>query len=135
MPITLLRPRNNDKVKKINDNLKHIMTRQHLKHPDASPRELLYHAIVIHNRTPRPSGYSPCFLLYGIQLPEKPLLLQLYTKELTEQKDYEAEKDLAKQHEAPIARGHAIGLKALRNQIRAYLQEPKALLKVYAPGD
>jgi hypothetical protein len=42
---------------------------------------------------------------------------------------------MAKYHEAQPAKERASGLKAFRDKIRSYLQEKKALMKVYAPGD
>jgi hypothetical protein len=109
--------RGNGKIEKINSDLNHTMTRERLEHPDASPRELLHHAILVHNRTPRPSGYSLYSLFYGTQPPDKQLFQQAYTRELTEEEEYATKREFVKQHEATVARGYATGLKASRDQI------------------
>jgi hypothetical protein len=88
----------------------------------------------MHNRTLRPSGYSPYFPMYGTILPDR-LIPQAYTREYTEREEIVFQKEMAKYHEAQPARERASGLKASRDKIRSYLQEKKALMKVYAPGD
>jgi hypothetical protein len=74
-------------------------------------------------------------LLYGTQPFNQHLQFEAYVRELTDKKNDKFQRKLAKYHKAPIARNNATGVKASRNQIRAYLQEGKALLYVYAPGD
>jgi hypothetical protein len=91
--------------------------------------------VKIHNRTPRPNSYSPYFLLYGTQPSNQHLQFETYVREPINKKNDKFQRKLAKHHEAPIARNNATGVKASRDQIRAYLQKGKALLRVYAPGD
>jgi hypothetical protein len=135
LPTSSMRPRDNGKIKKINGDLKKIVVRKNRDHPATSLPELLQRAVKIHNRIPRPNGYSPYFLLYGTQPPDQHLQFEAYVREPTDEEDDKFQRKLAKHHEAPIARNNATGVKALRDQIRAYLQEGKALLRVYAPGD
>jgi hypothetical protein len=133
-PTTPSRPRGNKKVEQINGHLKAIITKVHLIHPEIPFPDLLQNAINLHNRTTRPNGYFPYFLLYGIIPPER-TNPEAYTRKSTWEKKETHERELAQYHEAKMARTQANGLKALRNQIKAYLQKKKALLRVYAPGD
>jgi hypothetical protein len=110
------------------------MTKTHIAHPTIPLQDLLQVAVNMHNRTPRPSGYSPYFLMYGTILPDR-LIPQAYTREYTEREEIVFQKEMAKYHEAQPARERASGLKASRDKIRSYLQEKKALMRVYAPGD
>jgi hypothetical protein len=103
LPIILHRLRNNGKIEQINDILKEIMLRAHLTHPDIPFADLLQNAINIHNRTPKSSGYSPYFLLYGTTPPDR-TSHEAYTKENTPKEQDEFEKELAKHHEAPAAK-------------------------------
>ncbi|CAJ2500804.1 Uu.00g036570.m01.CDS01 [Anthostomella pinea] len=103
----------------------------------AKPSVLLQRAINTLNRTTRPSGYSSHFLMFGTQ-PASHLAAHevvQYTRDPTEEEEQQAERFLAQNHEAPLARGNANRLKASRAQIRAYLQEKKGLIRVFAPGD
>jgi len=59
----------------------------------------------------------------------------LYVRDPTDREEAEFERELVKQHEAPLARRQANSLQASRDRARAYLQEKKALLRTYAPGD
>jgi hypothetical protein len=134
LSITSARPRGNNKVEQLNGVLKSIMTRMHLTHPDIPLPDLLQSAVNIHNRTPKPSGYSPFFLLYGIT-PSDRTSPEAYTRENTKEKDMAHEREMARHHKASESRSRAKGLKASRNQVRAYLQKKKAFLRVYAPGN
>jgi hypothetical protein len=97
----------------------------HLTHSNIPLPDLLQFAVNIHNRTPKSSGYSLFFLLYGIT-PSDRTSPEAYTRESTEEKDMAYERDIARHHEAPESRSRAEGLKASRDQVRAYLQEKKA---------
>jgi predicted GTPase len=130
-----MQPRGNGKIKKVTDDLKKIIVRKNRNHPATSLPKLLQRAVKIHNRTPRSNGYFPYFLLYGTQPSDQHLQFETYVREPTNKKNDKFQRELAKHHEAPIARNNATGVKALRNQIRAYLQKGKALLRVYAPGN
>jgi hypothetical protein len=110
------------------------MTRAHLVYPETLFPDLLQTAVKLHNRTTRPSGYSPYFLMYGIIPPDR-ISPEAYAKESTWEKKETHKRKLAQHYEAPIARKRANGLKALRNQVRAYLQKKKALLRIYAFGN
>ncbi|KAI0995310.1 hypothetical protein K3495_g12872 [Podosphaera aphanis] len=63
------------------------------------------------------------------------LTYPVYTREPTEQEDLEWAKELARSHAAPTARSYVASIKATRDQTRAYLQDHKALMRTYAPGD
>jgi hypothetical protein len=110
------------------------MTRMHLAHPEIPLPDLLQTAINLHNRITRLNGYFPYFLLYGTTPPDR-TSPKAYTRESTWEKKETHEKKLAQHHKAPAARAQANSLKASRNQVRAYLQKKKALLKIYASGD
>jgi hypothetical protein len=134
LSITPARPRGNSKIKQLNGVLKSIIIRVHLTHPDSPLPDLLQSAVNIHNRTPKPNGYSPFFLLYGITPPDR-TSPEAYTRENTEEKDMAHEREMARYHEASKNRNRAEGLKASRDQVRAYLQKKKAFLRIYAPND
>ncbi|KAI0990717.1 hypothetical protein K3495_g17470, partial [Podosphaera aphanis] len=84
-----------------------------------------------------PSGYSPFFLLFGTAPPDQVRddALAAYARDSTEAEEIQFDEELVRQHEAPLARQRANGLKASRDQVRAYLQEKKALIRTFAPGD
>ena len=65
----------------------------------------------------------------------KELSYPVYTREPTEHEDHEWAKELAKSHAAPIERTYVASIIATRDQARVYLQETKALIRTYAPGD
>jgi hypothetical protein len=135
LPTSSMRPRGNGKVKKINGNLKKIAVRKNRNYSATSLPELLQRAMKIHNRTPTPNGYSSYYLLHGTQPPDQHLQFEAYVREPTNEENDQFRRKLANHHEAPIARNNATGVKASRDQIRAYLQKGKALLRVYAPDD
>ncbi|KAI0990935.1 hypothetical protein K3495_g17252, partial [Podosphaera aphanis] len=58
-----------------------------------------------------------------------------YTREATLQEEQDWASDLARSHAAPIARSYVSSMKAVRDKTRAYLQENKALMRTYVPGD
>lgn len=136
-PITPIRPRGNGKVEKANGDIKRIMLREHQANPTLNLPYLLQRAVTIYNRTPKPSGYSNYFLMFGTQPPQEQTQTELseYVREPTEGEEVNFEKQLAEQHEAPTARNYHNGLKASRDRIRAYLQEKKGLIRTYATGD
>jgi hypothetical protein len=110
------------------------MIRMHLTHSDIFLPDLLQSAVNIHNRTPKSNNYSPFFLLYGI-IPSDRTNPEAYTRKNTEKKDMAYEREIARHHKASENCSRAKGLKASRNQIRAYLQKKKTLLRIYAPND
>jgi hypothetical protein len=103
----------------------------HLAHSETLLPDLLQTAVKFHNKITRPSGYSPYFFIYGTIPPDR-MSPEAYAKESTWGKKETHKRKLAQHHEALIARERINGLKASRNQVRAYLQEKKALLRVYA---
>lgn len=134
-PVTPVRPRGNGKVEKANGDLKRVILREWLANPNRDIKASVRRATMLYNRIPKSSGYSPYFLLFGTLPPPKREPYVAYTREPTEQEEDDFARQLVKEHEAPLARNHATGLKASRDQIRAFLQEGKALLRVFAPGD
>ncbi|KAI0992385.1 hypothetical protein K3495_g15801 [Podosphaera aphanis] len=93
---------------------------------------------MIKNRTPGPSNYSAFFLMFGTQPANKhnaDTSFTSYTRDPSEEEDIAFAKELVRQHDAPIARNHAAGLRASRDAIRAYTQGKKAQLRIFAPGD
>jgi hypothetical protein len=93
-PTTPARPRGNGKVEQVNGHIKATMTRVHLAHPEIPLPDLLQTAVNLHNRTIRPSGYSPYFLLYGT-IPSDRTSPKAYTRKSTWEKEERHEKKLA----------------------------------------
>lgn len=140
LPVTPGRPRGNGKVEKANDLLKSVIKREFNANPTGDMAELVRRATMICNRTIRPSGYSAHFLLFGTSPPDQPDAasaspLVAYVRDPTDAEEVEYQKELVMQHEAPLARLCANGVTASRERARALLQEKKALLRTYAPGD
>lgn len=132
--VTPIRPRGkgNGNVEKANGDLKHVIVREHMENPNQSLHKLIFRAQRL--------GYSPFFLMFGTQPPEvldatRGPDAASYAREPTEIEDIEFAKSLAENHEAPAARARENSLRASQYKIRAYLQEKKALLRTYAPGD
>lgn len=139
-PVTPSRPRGNGKVERVNGALKHTIVREWLAHPQREMGVSVRRAVALYNRTPKPSGYSPFFLLFGTTPPTQrdassTASVAAYVRDPTDQEESAFDKELVQHHEAPIARLRANGLAASRDRTRAYLQEKKALLRTYAPGD
>ena len=63
------------------------------------------------------------------------MVWRAYEREATKEEEEEWAKELAVNHPAPIARHGVASAKHAREQARAYVQEKKALLRVYAKGD
>jgi len=140
LPVTPARPRANGKVEKVNGDLKHTIVREWNTNPTRAINVSVRRAVMLYNRTPKPSGYSPYFLLFGTTPPSQSdvtstLSFTSYIRDPTDQEEAEFERELVKQHEAPLARRQANSLQASRDRVRAYLQEKKALIRTYAPGD
>ncbi|KAI1004919.1 hypothetical protein K3495_g3299 [Podosphaera aphanis] len=138
--VTPIRPRGNGKVEKANGDIKHAIVRKHMENLEQCLQELVFRARRLHSRTVGTSGYSPFFLMFGTQPPELTNSAQFsdaasYVREPTEEEDIEFTISLAEGHEAPIARARESSLRASQDKVRAYLQEKKALLRIYAPGD
>lgn len=132
---TPARPRGNGKVEQANGVLKAILTRMLLDNPKLTLSNALAHAVTIYNRRESPTGYSPYFLLFGTQPPEQEQAYPNYTREATELEERQWTEELVKFHQAPIARSYVNSMKATRAMTRAYLQENKALMRTYVPGD
>jgi hypothetical protein len=124
LPTTPAKPRGNSKIKQMNGKLKDVIIRINFTYKNIPSPDLLQIAINIHNRTPRPNGYSPYFLFYGTTPPEH-TSPEEYTRESTSEKEETYEREKAQHHEAPAARAKANGIKASRDKIRAYLQKKK----------
>lgn len=132
---TPMRPQSNGKVEQANGVLKAILVRTLLDNPQISFNYALSHAVTTYNRRIAPSGYSPYFLLFGTQPPEEESAYPEYTREATIQEESDWARELIKSHPAPIARNYTSSMKAIRDKTRSYLQEKKALMRIYAPGD
>lgn len=138
--ITPSRPRGNGKVEKMNGLLKAIMTREFAANRQRSTVNLAARAIILLNRTPRTTGYSSFFLMYGTSPPQVRTAatasgFAAYKRDPTDKEEDAQKKDLAQTHEASSARQRANSFTASRDGVRALLQEKKALLRTYAPGD
>lgn len=129
------RPQGNGKVEQANGILKGILSRLILDNGDVPLKRSLVQAVTIYNRRISPSGFSPFFLLFGTQPSEIEMVYPAYSREATDAEEIEWANELAKLHAAPIARTYVNSLKATRAKTQAYLQESKALLRVYSPGD
>ncbi|POS82548.1 hypothetical protein EPUL_005935, partial [Erysiphe pulchra] len=129
------RPQGNGKVEQANGILKGILARLILDNRDVPLKRSLMQAVTIYNRRISPSGFSPFFLLFGTQPSEIEMVYPAYSREATDAEEIEWANELAKLHAAPIARTYVNSLKATRAKTQAYLQESKALLRVYSPGD
>ncbi|KAI0994299.1 hypothetical protein K3495_g13883 [Podosphaera aphanis] len=132
---TPARPRSNGKVEQANGVLKSILIRILLDNTTLELSQALAQAVMMFNRRVSSNGYSPYFLLFGTQPPEEELAYTNYEREATEQEEREWAEELARSHAAPIARSFVGSIKASRDHTRAYLQESKALMRSYAPGD
>jgi hypothetical protein len=71
LPIIPYRPRGNGMMEQINGEVKGTITKTHIAHPTILLQNLLQMAVNMHNRTPRPSGYSSYFLMYGTIFPDR----------------------------------------------------------------
>ncbi|KAI0992091.1 hypothetical protein K3495_g16095 [Podosphaera aphanis] len=120
---TPIRPRSNGRVEQANAILKAILTRILLDAPGQRLADVLFRAVSIFNRRTSPNGYSPFFLLFGIQPPEEEPSYTAYVRESTVQEEREWAKELVKSHAAPIARSYASSMKATRDKTRAYITE------------
>ncbi|KHJ32457.1 putative tkp3 protein [Erysiphe necator] len=132
---TPVRPRSNGKVEQANGVLKSILARTILENRLQPLHSLLAHAVAIYNRRISPSGYSPFFLLFGTKPPEEELIYPIYVREPTPQEEIKWATELAKSHAAPISRSYVNSMRASRAKVREYLQEKKALMRTYVPGD
>ncbi|KHJ35256.1 putative tkp3 protein [Erysiphe necator] len=132
---TPARPQGNGKVKQANGILKGIFSRTILENKHTPLQESLARAVSIFNRRMSPAGYSPYFLLFGTQPPEEEQIYPMYTRESTEQEEADWSEELVKIHVTPIAQNYVNSMRAARAKTREYLQEKKALLRTFAPGD
>ncbi|KAI0994514.1 hypothetical protein K3495_g13668, partial [Podosphaera aphanis] len=132
---TPIRPRSNGRVEQANGILKAILTRTLLDTPGLKLVDALSRAVSIFNRRTSPNGYSPFFLLFGTQLPNEEQTYSAYVREPTPQEERDWTVELVRSHAAPIARSYVASMKATRDKTRAYLQEKKAVMRIYAPGD
>ena len=129
------RPQSNGKVEQVNGILKGILVRSILDNPSIPLPTALARAVYIFNPRVAPTGYSPFFLLFGTQPPEEEISYPMYTREATKEEEIKWANELVKSHPAPIARSYVNSVKAARSKTREYLQESKALMRVFAPGD
>jgi hypothetical protein len=104
----------------MNGKLKNVIIRVSFTHKDIPSPDLLQIAVNIHNRIPRPNGYSPYFLFYGTTPPEHTSPKE-YTRKSTSEEEETYKRERAKYYEAPAARAKTNGIKALRDKIRTYL--------------
>ncbi|KAI1003237.1 hypothetical protein K3495_g4970 [Podosphaera aphanis] len=133
--ITPQRPRGKGKVEQANGVLKNILNRLVLDRPGTNYSSILDHGVSIYNRRIGPTGYSPHFLMFGTTPPETQLVYPLYDREPTIMEEKSFAQDLVKAHAAPLARSYVASLKCARDTVRAFTQEKKALMRVYAAGD
>ncbi|KAI0997924.1 hypothetical protein K3495_g10267 [Podosphaera aphanis] len=73
--------------------------------------------------------------MFGTTPPETQLVYPLYNREPTIMEEKSFAQDLVKAHAAPLVRSYVASLKCARDTVRAFTQEKKALLRVYAAGD
>ena len=91
-------------------------------------------ALNSYNRYPNSSGFAPIFLALGISREESP---GPYVPELTLSEEAALATDLVKIQNPRIqnARLNVANGKAARDEIRSYLQEKKAQLRIFGKGD
>ena len=95
----------------------------------------LSRAVSIFNRRIFLNGYSLFFLLFGTQPSKEEQAYTEYVREPTLQEERDWTEELLRYHAAPIARSYMASMKAIRDKTRAYLQEKKAISRIYAPGN
>lgn len=132
---TPIRPRSNGKVEQANSILKAILKRTLLDAPGMKLVDALSRAVSIFNRRISSNGYSPFFLIFGTQPSDKEQANTENVREPTHQEERDWTEELVRSHSAPIAHSYMASMKAVRDKTRAYLQEKKAITRIYAPGD
>lgn len=74
-------------MEKVNHLLKHIVLREIQQNPGMTISVAVERATKIYNRTPKLSGYSPFFLLYGTTPPDEDRELVAYTREPSDEEE------------------------------------------------
>ena len=134
-PTKPYRPQSNGKCERFNGTLKEIFGHVSSAHPHRSVEWVLNQALLTYNRRQGLSGYSPFFLALGVRS-DSPAEAE-YVREPTEEEESAQVADMVRilVPERDSARERVATGKATRDTLRAYLQEDKARLRVYAKGD
>ncbi|KAI1005704.1 hypothetical protein K3495_g2513 [Podosphaera aphanis] len=128
------RPQTNGKVEKFKGILKTIFYAISSAYSSRSLQWDLDQALSIYNRRPNNTGYPPIFLALGV-VPDE--LSNEYIREATPTEETAFALDIAKINFPKVEHSRlevATG-KAARDEIRSYLQEKKARLRVFGKGD
>ena len=135
LPATPAHPRTNGRVERYNGIIKNILAKLALDDPTMSTLQLLHQAVYIYNRRPGQHGYSPYFLMYGVQPPSEPSEITQYVREPTQEEEAAFARELVQQGHAQQERQYVTSLKATRDEVRARLQEKKAWIRTFETGD
>ncbi|CAD6502900.1 BgTH12-02574 [Blumeria graminis f. sp. triticale] len=128
------RPQTNGKVERFNGTIKSIFYAVSSINPSRSIQWILDQSLSTYNRRPNSTGYAPIFLALGVTHEEPP---SPYVRELTPSEESSFAADLVKLYNPRVqnARMNVATGKASRDEIRSYLQERKARLRVFGKGD
>ena len=132
-------PRTNGRSERFNGQVKHLIKRINRDEPTLSRETVLQRALAQYNQAKGIHGHSPYYLLYGTEPSTRfdtSLLTASYVREPTEQEEADCEADLIRRAGARNkVRGDLASAKAQAMQIRAKLQERKAMIHTYGTGD
>jgi hypothetical protein len=136
-PTSPAHPRTNGRIERFNGIIKTILAKLALDNRNIPIYNLLPKALYIYNRRPGLHGYSPYFLLYGVNPLQEQQESQFgtYIREPTEAEEAAFARELAKQEHVNAERRYVTSLKATRDAVRAKLQEAKAYYRTYETGD
>ena len=128
------RPETNGKVERFNGIIKGIFYTVSSINSSRSIQWILDQTLSIYNRRPNSTGYAPVFLALGVTHEELP---SPYVRELTSSEEAAFATDLVKLYNPKVqnARINVATGKAARDEIRLYLQERKARLRVFGKGE
>ena len=132
-------PRTNGRSERFNGQLKHLIKRINREQPTLTREAVLNSALAQYNQAKGSHGYSPYYLLFGTEpnvRRDTSLLTAAYIREPTEQEEADFEADLVRRSgPRNQVRAALADKKARVMDIRAKLQERKAMFHVYGTGD
>lgn len=147
-----IHPSTNGKCERFNGQLKqiikHLISAMPLPFVQLQTNATL-HAMVIdkairlYNSTPNVFGYSPNFLMFGCEITDSAAknipelgIFSSYEREMTEEEEEDMVKQRVRANMDTIRhRDYVNSGKACRDEVRAMLQEKKALYKTFEKGD
>ena len=132
-------PRTNGRSERFNGQIKHLIKRINKDEPTLPRETVLQRALAQYNQAKGIHGHSPYYLMYGTEPNTRfdtSLLTASYVREPSEQEEADCEADLIRRAGARNkVRGDLASAKAQAMQIRAMLQERKAIIHTYGTGD